>query len=353
MHKFREKFLNNKFINDVFVKQHYTNHWKVWFAFPIAIIIIAIIVFASFAIANKDFASGINIGIDFSSGNILTAVLKDGEADNNFDAHEKTISDIVSKHGGNVSYSQITGSNAIAVKYANFIDDTDQQKTANDTIVAEVKTALSAVSAEEEFVTIKNMGATASSDLLSSAFLSLFITIILMLVYVTFRFRFWSGIAAICALAHDILILLACTIIFHIQINASFIAAVITIVAYSINDTIVIFDRVRENTKINDLENKLDTAGVVNLSVKQSLARSMKTSLTTLFSIVLLAIIGVAAIKEFALPVIFGLIAGTFSSIFISPSIYVLLVNGYDKRKKNRINGTPKNMKKEKKPAKA
>ena len=119
----------------------------------------------------------------------------------------------------------------------------------------------------------------------------------------------------------------------------AFIAAMITIVAYSINNTIIIFDRVRENNKI---EKKLNTNAIIDnfeiadKSTKQSMTRTINTTVTTMFAIVIFAIIGTASVREFALPVIFGLIAGFYSSVFISPALYALMKNAGDKWKRER-----------------
>jgi preprotein translocase subunit SecF len=116
------------------------------------------------------------------------------------------------------------------------------------------------------------------------------------------------------------------TRLFRIQGNTTYVAAGITIVAYSINNTIVVFDRVREHVKLSPPNNKTNLIGnIVDTSVRETFSRSIATTITTLITIIVLAIIGVTSIKEFALPIIFGLIAGTFSSLFIAPTIYALI----------------------------
>lgn len=168
-----------------------------------------------------------------------------------------------------------------------------------------------------------SVSATVSGELLTDALLAISLAIVLMLIYIAFRFEVSSGLSAIVALLHDILIMFSFMAIFHIEINSTFIAALITILGYSINNTIIVFDRIRENMK--SLYHKNSTASfIANQSIRETLMRSINTSVTTLLTITMVAIIGVSSIRIFALPIIVGLLAGTFSSIFISPSIWAM-----------------------------
>ncbi|MDE6293108.1 MAG: protein translocase subunit SecF, partial [Clostridiales bacterium] len=147
------------------------------------------------------------------------------------------------------------------------------------------------------------------------------------------RFQISSGLACIIALFHDLLIMFACMAIFHVEINSTFIAALITILGYSINNSIIIFDRVRENMK-SVFSKGMTPEKVANKSIKDTLLRSINTTITTLIMILMVAIIGVSDIKIFAFPIIFGLIAGTYSSICIAPSLWAL----FQRVGKNRAN---------------
>ncbi len=171
------------------------------------------------------------------------------------------------------------------------------------------------------------ISATVSSELLINALLAISLAIVLMLVYIAFRFEVSSGVAAIVALLHDILTMFSFMAIFRVEINSTFIAALITILGYSINNTIIVFDRIRENTKSVFHKNSTATL-IANESIKDTLVRSINTSLTTLITIAMVAIMGAAfqtfSLSVFALPIIVGLLAGTFSSIFISPSIWAM-----------------------------
>lgn len=156
----------------------------------------------------------------------------------------------------------------------------------------------------------------------TKAVISVIIATICMLIYITIRFKFKFGIAAIIALIHDVLIALAVYALFKVPINSSFIAAILTIVGYSINDTIVVFDRVRENLGVMKKEKYSE---IVNVSVSQTIRRSINTSITTLLAILCLYILGVSAIREFAFPLMVGVVAGTYSSIFIASPIWYLM----------------------------
>ncbi|MDR2201917.1 MAG: protein translocase subunit SecF [Clostridiales bacterium] len=167
------------------------------------------------------------------------------------------------------------------------------------------------------------VSATVSGELLTNAILAVALAIVLMLVYIAFRFEVSSGVAAILALLHDVIVMFSFVTIFRIEINATFIAALITILGYSINNTIIIFDRIRENMKT--LTRKGAPPSVIaSTSVKETLLRSINTTVTTLITIAMVAIIGVPSIRVFALPIIIGLLAGTYSSIFISPSVWAI-----------------------------
>ncbi len=167
------------------------------------------------------------------------------------------------------------------------------------------------------------VAASMGKELWGKSLLAILITIILMLVYITFRFELLSGISAIVALAHDVLIILSVYAIFQLSVNTSFIAAVLTILGYSINATIVIFDRIRENKKFD--KQKVSFGDVVDKSIFQSMTRSINTSVTTLLTIGMVYILGVESVKQFALPIIIGVVCGTYSSIFVSGPFWALI----------------------------
>lgn len=173
----------------------------------------------------------------------------------------------------------------------------------------------------EALLSEQNVGPTIGDQLKRQALLSVVLAGLGILIYITFRFEFRFGVAAVIAFLHDVLVVLAIFAVFKLPINSSFIAAILTIVGYSINATIVIFDRVRENRA---LMKKMSLAELVNVSVSQTMARSINTSLTTLITISMVYIMGVESIKEFALPIIAGLIAGAYSSMFVAGPLWAI-----------------------------
>ena len=171
---------------------------------------------------------------------------------------------------------------------------------------------------------VNYVGPVAGATLVKNAIISVLLAAALMLIYIAIRFDLNSGLSAVFGLLHDVLIMLSFMIIFRsfIQMNSSFIAAALTIVGYSINNTIVIFDRIRENAK------KMPTAPkeeVTNVSIRESLGRTICTTVTTLITIVALCILGVASIREFALPIIVGILAGVYSANMINGYVWAFL----------------------------
>ena len=186
---------------------------------------------------------------------------------------------------------------------------------------SDVKQALADKYGAIKVISEDKVSATVGSELLGSSLQALLIAAILMLIYISFRFELLSGLSAVLALVHDVLIMLSVYAIFRLPVNTSFIAAMLTIIGYSINATIVIFDRIRENTKYLKKET---FASIVNTSIWQSMGRSINTTVTTLITIVMIYILGVTSVREFALPIIIGLLCGTYSSIFLAGSFWCL-----------------------------
>ncbi len=176
------------------------------------------------------------------------------------------------------------------------------------------------------------ISATVSNEIQRDAVISLIIAAACMLIYIWIRFRkFKFAISSVIALIHDVLIVIAFYAVFRLSVGNSFIACVLTIVGYSINATIVIFDRIRENLKVPELS--YDLKRVVNTSIQQTLTRSIFTSATTFVMVLILYILGVESMRAFALPIAVGIIAGAFSSVFISGNLYYIMT-----KKKDRYN---------------
>ena len=172
-------------------------------------------------------------------------------------------------------------------------------------------------------LSVSDISGTVSGEMQKAAVIAVLIACAVMLVYISIRFSdFRMGISSIIALVHDVLIMISFYAVFRIPVNNAFIAALLTVLGYSINATIVIFDRIREN---RGSAVKEGIPSVVDRSVKQTMRRSLYTSITTLVAIAPLYLIGVEAVKEFALPIMVGIISGGYSSIFLSGSIWYML----------------------------
>lgn len=352
----------SKLMNAKIVEKH-----GIWAIAPVVIFVVAVIVFASFAGMNHDITKGLNIGIDFAGGSILTvelgsdilnnkdkynehydyieSVLTSEEIAEQVVAYAKEIGINITKSAAvaSISYVQTSGSDlemSLVIKYDNISSTFDTENndltTYRNGLIEEQIKDYYETNYENVTVSTNYIGATASASLIKTALLSIFITLVLILIYIAIRFEVWSGLSAIIALIHDVAMMVCLVAIFRIQINSAFIAAVITIVSYSINNTIVVFDRARENVKKAKGGNKtaiVDNNKLVNESIVETMARSINSTLTTMVAITLFAIIGTASVREFALPVIFGLIAGFYSSLVVAPSLYCLMKNASDKRK--------------------
>ncbi|MDR2430824.1 MAG: protein translocase subunit SecF [Candidatus Margulisbacteria bacterium] len=176
-----------------------------------------------------------------------------------------------------------------------------------------------------EILSFENIGASAGSDLARQALVLTVLVLSGMLIYITFRFEFWTGLAAVLCLLHDVLVTLGVVSFLRLDFNLSMIAAILTIVGYSINATIIIFDRVRENLQSGQqTEQQPDFAAVADVSLRSVLGRCLMTSFTTMLAVLAVYIFGGASIKNFALTMFIGFAAGAYSSIFLAAPLYAL-----------------------------
>ena len=281
----------------------FTKFFKFAIALPIAIVVAAVIVLIA--------CGGFNLGIDFTGGAMMTFAMGQDFDLNVVRAQVEAqgITDAVYATSG-------SGEDAQAIVRMHDLDDPDRETE----IRAAVEEGLQAVYPNATFLNIDRVGAVAGRELVQNAALSVCIACLLMLCYIWLRFEIHFGVTAVIALVIDVAVMLSMVAILRLQINSSFIAAVLTIVGYAINDTIVIFDRIRENRK--KYRREKNAKEIADLSVRETLARTINTTVTTLLTIVTLYILGVDSIREFALPIIVGLIAGNFTSIFIAPSLW-------------------------------
>lgn len=267
----------------------------------------------------------LNYGLDFMGGTSTTADF----------GKDYTISEIES--GIVPLVSEITGDNDIQT---NKVEGTTQITIKTRTLELEEREALNQMMTEqfgvaEETITSQSISSTVSSEMRSDALIAVLVSAVCMLIYIRFRFgdiRFGAG--AVIALLHDVLVVLTVYALLRVSVGNTFIACMLTIIGYSINDTIVIFDRLREN--LSQRGGKMTKAvlqEVANQSVTQTLSRTVNTSVTTFIMILMLFIFGVPSIREFSLPLMAGLICGSYSSVFISTELWYVLKTKVGKNK--------------------
>ena len=291
-------------------KFHFVKNKKVTLCVIALVLLVGIVSF---------FVRGFNIDIDFSGGTEIKLDLgvevTSEVCDNINDIirnHEKLGNDYVS------STTQSTTDSEMA------IIRTGTAALENDQIDALIDALVEAYPAADiNNKEIQMISPTIGDDLTKKAIIAVAVAVVLMLIYISFRFEFKSGIAAVACLAHDLFVMFAVYSLFQIPVNSNIIAALLTILGYSINATIVVFDRIRENKA--KAEAGAEFANVVNCGIRETFARSVNTTLTTLFTIGMIYILGVEAIKNFALPLIIGIVAGLFSSVFMSGMIWEAL----------------------------
>ena len=276
--------------------------------FPVSIVII--LAGMVFMIVNASGGKGIfNFDVEFTGGTAMS--INVGEDFSNDD-----ITAIITEVTGQKSpqVQRVVGTNNVSVKMQSI--DAQTRTELSETILAKYKNA--------SIDSIQDVSATVSQEMQLTAIKAVLIACICMLIYISIRFKdFRAGGSAIIALLHDVLVVIACYAILRIPVNNAFIAVLLTILGYSINSTIVIFDRIREN---GSKFRKHQTAEKINKSISQTLGRCVNTTLTTLFTIGAIYVLGVQSIKDFSLPMIVGIIAGAYSSIFISGSIWYMLL---------------------------
>ncbi len=279
----------------------FMNKKKYFFTLPAVIILIGLVCFFSF---------GFNLDIDFAGGteivvDLKTPVVKD---------------DLSALFNETMGFKE----SAIQISLANENVATIKSKTLTTEEVERLWSAIKTKYTLEDAdrLSVDSVSPTIGKELGQAAIVSSIIAVLLMLVYITFRFEFLSGVAAVIALIHDVAIMVSLVLLFKLPVNTTFIAALLTIIGYSINDTIVLFDRIRENVKFARKETFTEIA---NKSVNQTITRSINTSVTTLITILMLYILGVDAIKDFALTLIFGIVAGTYSSIFVAAPLWTAM----------------------------
>ena len=264
------------------------------------------------------FGMGVNLGIDFAGGLIIQYDMGDSfvQADVENALRAQGISEFSVSTSGE-------GGHSLQIRVP-ALSQEDEIQTLQTALETELMTKYPNMNTDT--ATASYVGPVAGATLVRNAVISVLLASALMLVYIALRFDLNSGMAAVFGLLHDVAIMLSFMVLLRnvIQMNSSFIAAMLTIVGYSINNTIVIFDRIRENNRKPSLAS-LKRDEVVNLSVKESLGRTINTTLTTLVTIVSLYVMGVDSIREFSLPIIVGIVSGVYSANMINGYVWAFL----------------------------
>lgn len=345
-------------------KFSYSKNLKYFIIAPIIIVVVGIILLCTL---------GFNLGFDFTGGTNMTIYMNDSSStsgekfsDQSYDLSndkdyaeasqkiEKVLglfgltSSAIQKSEFNVNADAgygftISDGDAILVKFQN--GDSDDIEDLNNRIrlaflvefgyvdgltteeVVDIQNAEDYLDDAEYSALVINGGVTtanATTELMMKSFLALFVAIVVILIYVAFRFELTSGLSAILALFHDVLVTASVMLMCRVEINTAFIAALITILGYSINNTIIIFDRIRENVKMSKNLGKIDNYAIADRSVSSTMMRTVLTTLTTFVMIFFITVIGVADIREFAFPIMVGILAGFYSSVFLTPGLWAI-----------------------------
>ncbi|MDW7675152.1 MAG: protein translocase subunit SecF [Bacillota bacterium] len=286
------------------IKYDLMKHKKLWFIISLLVIIPGLISLTF---------QGLNLGIDFTGGNLwhlkFTEVVDTAQ-----------VRQVLADYGLEGSTIQSISNNEYIIR----------TKVVDQDTTAAILNSFSSQVGSYESLRNELVGPVIGQELTLKALYALLIAAILMVVYITYRFEWSFAVAAIAAIMHDVLITLSVFSIFQIEIDSAFVAAILTVIGYSINDTIVIFDRIRENVKYRK-SGTLEE--LVNASVWQTMGRSINTGLTVVFVLLAMLFFGGETTKVFVLALLIGVISGAYSSIFNASPIWLKL-KGWEKKRK-------------------
>ena len=253
---------------------------------------------------------GLNFGVDFKGGTLIE--LRTDKSTANITKIRDSFNQM---NLGDVSVKNFGNETDFVVKF-------EKQNSNDPKFIEEIKIKLSNSIGSVDFRRVENVGPKVSAELLRSGVIAIVLSLAAMLLYIWIRFEWQFSLGAILALFHDVIITLGIFSVFSLEINLSIVAAVLTIVGYSMNDTVVIFDRVRENLrKYSDVK----IFELTNISINETLSRTIITSVTTLLALLSIFIFGGEILKGFSLAMILGVIFGTYSSIYIANPVLVSL----------------------------
>ena len=280
----------------------FNKFYKLFNLVSISLIIISILLL---------FFKGLNYGVDFKGGTLIELRANDSQI-NIFKLRQS----LLNMNLGDVNVKQFGNQNDYLIKF-------EKKNDNNPNFIQEIKEDLTkSIGPGFNFRRVENVGPKVSAELLKSGIIAIGLSLVAMLLYIWIRFEWQFSLGAILALLHDVIITLGVFSFFNFEINLSIVAAVLTIVGYSMNDTVVIFDRVRENLKkFSDIK----IFDLTNISINETLSRTIITSITTLLALLSIYFLGGEILKGFSLAMILGVVFGTYSSIYIANPILVLL----------------------------
>jgi len=284
------------------IEINFNKYFKVFNIFSISLILISIILLLF---------KGLNYGVDFKGGTLIELRATDQQI-TIFQLRKS----FLNMNLGDVNVKEFGKNNDFLIKF-------EKKKSNNKNLISEIKENLNkSIGPGYNFRRVENVGPKVSAELLKSGVIAICLSLVAMLIYIWIRFEWQFSLGAILALFHDVILTLGIFSLFSFEINLSIVAAVLTIVGYSMNDTVVIFDRVRENLKkFSDIK----IFDLTNKSINETLSRTIITSVTTLLALVSIYIFGGHILKGFSLAMILGVIFGTYSSIYIANPVLILL----------------------------
>ena len=283
-------------------KINFNKYFKIFNIFSISLVLLSIVLLLF---------KGLNYGVDFKGGTLIELRAADKQI---------TISQLrqsfLNMNLGDVSVKEFGKNNDFLIKF-------EKKENNNSNLISEIKENLTkSIGSGFSFRRVESVGPKVSAELLNSGIIAISLSLMAMLFYIWIRFEWQFSLGAILALFHDVVLTLGIFSLFSLEINLSIVAAVLTIVGYSMNDTVVIFDRVRENlNKFSDIK----IFDLTNISINETLSRTIITSVTTLLALFSIYIFGGEILKGFSLAMILGVIFGTYSSIYIANPILILL----------------------------
>lgn len=302
----------------------FIGNWKKYVIISGAVFVICIVGI----VVNVNKGSMLNYSLDFVGGTSTSVSLPENKTIT--DADKDTALKVVKDNTGMEGELSISDDNGVKKITIRTTSQTEDQAAKTRSELAK------AFSVDEKKVESETISASVSSEMKTDAVVATIIAAICMLIYIWIRFRNLStGVSSVLALVHDIIVVFTVYVVAssYIQVGSTFIACMLTIVGYSINDTIVVFDRIRENMHGLREQTPESLAEVANRSLTQTLSRTINTSVTTIVMVLLLFILGVSSIREFALPLMVGLVSGTYSSIFIATSLWYVMKLYFGKNK--------------------